>query len=85
MITAFVAAVPAYLILTVAGLALLGTFASAMTEALAAAEDRLAAVVTFVVTASGLAFLGIGSAFWGLVAGLAVYALARWKPGTPKT
>jgi benzoate membrane transport protein len=85
MITAFVAAVPAYLILTVAGLALLGTFASAMTEALAAAEDRLAAVVTFVVTASGLAFLGIGSAFWGLVAGLAVYALARWKPGAGKT
>ncbi|HEY9536914.1 MAG TPA: benzoate/H(+) symporter BenE family transporter [Kiloniellaceae bacterium] len=79
-ITAFVAAVPAYLILAVAGLALLGAFGSALTEALAAAEDRLAAVVTFLVTASGLSFLGIGSAFWGLLAGLAVFALTRWKP-----
>ena len=79
-ITAFIAAVPAYLILAVAGLALLGAFAAALTEALAAAQDRLAAVVTFVATASGLSFLGIGSAFWGLLAGLAVYALTRWRP-----
>ena len=79
-ITAFVAAVPAYLILAVAGLALLGAFAAALTEALASAEDRLAAVVTFLATASGLSFLGIGSAFWGLLAGLAVYALTRWRP-----
>src|SRR3546814_2696251 len=54
-ITAFVAAVPAYLILAVAGLALLGAFGSALTEALAAAEDRLAAVVTFLVTEIGRA------------------------------
>ncbi|MGF1630685.1 MAG: benzoate/H(+) symporter BenE family transporter [Kiloniellaceae bacterium] len=79
-ITAFVAAVPAYLILTVAGLALLGAFGSALTEALAAADDRLAAIVTFLATASGLSFLGIGSAFWGLLAGLAVLALTRWRP-----
>ncbi|MEQ8356618.1 MAG: benzoate/H(+) symporter BenE family transporter [Kiloniellaceae bacterium] len=84
VITAFVAAVPAYLILTVAGLALLGAFASALTDALAAAEDRLAAVVTFLATASGLSFLGIGSAFWGLLAGLAVFALTRWRPGSGK-
>ncbi|MEO3431159.1 benzoate/H(+) symporter BenE family transporter [Pelagibius sp. CAU 1746] len=81
LITAFVAAVPAYLILTVAGLALLGAFGSALTEALAAAEDRLAAIVTFLATASGLSFFGIGSAFWGLLAGLALYALTRWRPG----
>ncbi|HEY9550277.1 MAG TPA: benzoate/H(+) symporter BenE family transporter, partial [Kiloniellaceae bacterium] len=80
-ITAFVAAVPAYLILAVAGLALLGAFGAALTEALAAAEDRLAAIVTFLATASGLSFLGIGSAFWGLLAGLAVFGLARWRPG----
>ncbi len=81
IITAFVAAVPAYLILTVAGLALLGAFGSALTEALAAAEDRLAAIVTFLATASGLSFFGVGSAFWGLLAGLALYALTRWRPG----
>jgi benzoate membrane transport protein len=79
-ITAFVAAVPAYLILMVAGLALLGPFASALTEALKAPDDRLAAIVTFLGTASGLAFFGIGSAFWGLVAGLGILMLTRWKP-----
>lgn len=80
-ITAFVAAVPAYLILTVAGLALLGAFGAALTEAMSTAEDRLPAIVTFVGTASGLSFFGIGSAFWGLLAGLALLALTRWRPG----
>jgi benzoate membrane transport protein len=80
-ITAFVAAVPAYLILTVAGLALLGAFGAALTEALTSVEDRLAAIVTFLGTASGLSFFGIGSAFWGLVAGLVLLALTRWRPG----
>jgi len=80
-ITAFVAAIPAYLFLTVAGLALLSAFAAALTESMAAAKDRLPAVVTFVGTASGLSFFGIGSAFWGLVAGIAMMALLRWRPG----
>ena len=79
-ITAFVAAVPAYLILTVAGLALLGAFGSALTGALTAEDDRLPAIITFLGTASGLSFFGIGSAFWGLVAGLAMMALLRWRP-----
>lgn len=78
-IAAFVLALPTYLIMAVAGLALLGPFASALTGALEAAEDRLPAVVTFVVTASGLSFLGVGSAFWGLLAGLGLYALTRWR------
>ncbi len=79
VITVFVLALPAYLILAVAGLALLGPFASALTGALEAAEERLPAVVTFAVTASGLSFLGVGSAFWGLLAGLGLYALTRWR------
>jgi len=79
-ITAFVAAVPAWLILAVAGLALLGPFANALTEALTAPQDRVAAIVTFLGTASGLSFFGIGSAFWGLVAGLAILLLTRWQP-----
>ncbi|NIA69050.1 benzoate/H(+) symporter BenE family transporter [Pelagibius litoralis] len=78
-IAAFVLALPTYLIMAVAGLALLGPFAAALTDALGEAEDRLPAVVTFVVTASGLSFLGVGSAFWGLLAGLALYALTRWR------
>lgn len=79
-ITAFVAAIPAYLFLTVAGLALLAAFGSALTDSMAAAEDRLPAVITFVGTASGLSFFGIGSAFWGLLGGLAMMALLRWRP-----
>ncbi|WP_422368124.1 benzoate/H(+) symporter BenE family transporter [Pelagibius sp.] len=79
VITVFVLALPTYLILAVAGLALLGPFASALTGALEETEDRLAAVVTFVVTASGVSFLGVGSAFWGLLAGLGLYALTRWR------
>lgn len=78
-IAAFVLALPTYLIMAVAGLALLGPFAAALTGALEAAEDRLPAVVTFTVTASGLSFLGVGSAFWGLLAGLGLYALTRWR------
>ena len=33
--------------------------------------------MTFLVTASGVAFAGVGSAFWGLVAGLATLAVLR--------
>ena len=79
-ITAFVAAIPAYLFLTVAGLALLAAFGSALTDSMAKVEDRLPAVITFVGTASGLSFFGIGSAFWGLLGGLAMMALLRWRP-----
>lgn len=61
----------------VAGLALLGSLAAALQAGMADAERREAAVVTFVVTASGVALFGIGSAFWGLLAGAAVLGLDR--------
>ena len=77
--TAFISASPPILIEAVAGLALLGAFGSAVMGAVSAAEGREAAVVTFVVTASGLSFLGISGAFWGLVAGGAMLALQRWR------
>ena len=77
--TAFISASPPILIQAVAGLALLGALASAMMGAVAKVEDREAAVVTFVVTASGLSFFGISGAFWGLVAGGLILALTRWR------
>jgi benzoate membrane transport protein len=77
--TAFISAAPPILIQAVAGLALFGAFGGALMGAMAEAKDREAAVVTFVVTASGLSFFGVSSAFWGLVAGGAIYALARWR------
>ena len=77
--TAFIAASPPVLIEAVAGLALLGAFGASIAAAVAETRDREAAVVTFLVTASGLTFFGIGGAFWGLLAGGAVMALGRWR------
>jgi len=70
-------ALPPALLATVAGLALLGSMASAMGSALAADQDRLAAAGTLAVTASGVTLIGVGSAFWGLVFGLLILGLDR--------
>ena len=76
---AFINAAPPILIQAVAGLALLGAFGGSMMAAVSAPKDREAAIITFLVTASGITFAGISGAFWGLLAGGAVMALARWK------
>ncbi|MCC0044011.1 MAG: benzoate/H(+) symporter BenE family transporter [Brucellaceae bacterium] len=68
-------ALPPQLIILVAGLGLLAPLANALTMALGDAGLRTAAVVAFAVTASGVTMAGIGSAFWGLMAGLFVAAL----------
>lgn len=78
-LVALVAVLPPVFIVVVAGLGLLGSFANAVSLAVANPADRFAAVTAFVVTASGLAFFDIGAAFWGLLAGLAVHALESWK------
>ncbi len=70
-----IAALPPELIKTVAGLALLGAFAGALGSALSEAPKVFPAVITLAVTASGLTLFGIGSAFWGLVAGLVTLGL----------
>jgi benzoate membrane transport protein len=77
---AFVAAAPPVLIQAVAGLALLASLAGALSAALAAEDTRLPAILTFVVTASGLSVGGIGAAFWGLLAGGGLMWLLRPKP-----
>ena len=76
---------PPVLVEAVAGLALLGALAGAMSSAVTAPEGREAAVVTFVVTAAGVSFLGIGSAFWGLLAGLAFHFAFRPRTRPPTT
>jgi benzoate membrane transport protein len=77
--TAFISAAPPILIQAVAGLALLGAFGSSLLGAVTDAKDREAAIITFIVTASGLTFFGISGAFWGLLAGGAIYALTHWR------
>jgi benzoate membrane transport protein len=64
-----VSASPPLLITTVAGLAMLGALVSGITAALEAPQHRLVAIITFLVVASGIVVAGVGSAFWGLVAG----------------
>lgn len=68
---------PPVLVEAVAGLALLGALAAAIASAVANPAGREAAAVTFVVTAAGVTFLGVGSAFWGLLAGAAMTLLHR--------
>ena len=69
-VVVFFAAIPEALILAVAGLALLGTIGSGLQAALQDKHERDAALITFLVTASGMVLWGVGSAFWGLVAGI---------------
>ncbi|GAA1505842.1 benzoate membrane transport protein [Agromyces terreus] len=66
---AIVHASPPIIITAVAGLALLGALVTSITGSLEEPSSRIAAISTFLVTASGIAVAGIGSAFWGLVVG----------------
>jgi benzoate membrane transport protein len=74
-VAALFAVFPRELVMAIAGLALLGTIGNALATALAGEAERDAALVTFLVTASGLTIASIGSAFWGLAAGLLVLGL----------
>lgn len=65
-------AIPHVVVMAVAGMALLATIGSSLAVAVTDEHERDAALVTFLVTASGMALWGIGSAFWGLVFGLVV-------------
>lgn len=75
-VTAFVALSPTILIEAVGGLALIAAFSGSAMAAFKEPETREAAAVTFLVTASGISFVGISGAFWGLLAGGLVMALA---------
>lgn len=78
-LVAVFAVLPAGLIALVAGLGLMGALANALVIAFAEEGERFAALTAFAVTASGITLAGIGSAFWGLAAGLAVLALERLR------
>ncbi len=74
LVSTVAVAAPAGVIAAVAGLALVATFGSAAASSLADDGRREAAAITFVVAASGLSIVGVGAAFWALVAG-GVYLL----------
>lgn len=68
-VTGLLLAFPKELVLAIAGLALLGTIGGGLHTALRDDAHREAALITFLVTLSGVVIAGIGSAFWGVVAG----------------
>ncbi|WP_431099474.1 benzoate/H(+) symporter BenE family transporter [Polaromonas aquatica] len=68
-ITGLLTAFPKELVLAIAGLALLGTIGNGLAAAMEDESHREAALITFLVTLSGVVIAGIGSAFWGVVAG----------------
>lgn len=74
-ISSLLTALPVAWIHTLAGLALLSTIAGSLHQALNNERERDAAVITFLVTASGLTLAGVGSAFWGLLAGGICYCV----------
>ncbi|TPI07781.1 benzoate/H(+) symporter BenE family transporter [Mesorhizobium sp. B4-1-3] len=78
-LVAIFAVLPQSLIVLVAGLALTAPLANALSIALKEEAERMPATVTFAVTASGLTLFGVGAAFWGLVAGMAVLFLEKLK------
>lgn len=74
-VTGLMAALPVSWIQMLAGLALLGTISGSLFQALHNEAERDAAIVTFLVTASGLTVFSVGSAFWGLVVGGICYSV----------
>lgn len=76
---ALFAAFPRELVLAVAGLALFGTIGGGLATAMKDEAQREPALVTFLVTASGLSLGGIGSAFWGVVAGALALWVLNWR------
>jgi benzoate membrane transport protein len=79
-VVGLIAAFPVALVLAVAGFALLGTIGGALATALQDERSREAALITFLVTASGLQLWGVGAPFWAVVAGALALAVQHWRP-----
>jgi benzoate membrane transport protein len=80
-VTGVLTAFPRELVLAIAGLALLGSIGGGLAVAMKDELHREAALITFLVTLSGVTLAGIGSAFWGVVAGALALFVQQWRPG----
>ena len=76
--TSLVTATPPLIITAVAGLAMLGALVAGLGAALEKPETRIVAIITFLVVASGIVIVGIGSPFWGLLVGGIVMLWLGW-------
>ena len=80
-VTGVLTAFPRELVLAIAGLALFGSIGGGLAVAMKEEQHREAALITFLVTLSGVTLAGIGSAFWGVVAGALALFVQQWRPG----
>lgn len=79
VITGLLTAFPQELVVAIAGLALLGTIGNGLAAALRDESHREAALITFLVTLSGVVLAGVGSAFWGVVAGSCALFVQQYR------
>lgn len=78
-INQFANVIPPVFITALAGIALLGTIGHNIALAFQNTTEREAALLTFLFSASGVQFFGIGSAFWGLIFGFVVLSIFKFK------
>ncbi|MGP1630143.1 MAG: benzoate/H(+) symporter BenE family transporter, partial [Giesbergeria sp.] len=83
VVTGLLSAFPKELVVAIAGLALLGTIGSGLASALREERHREAALITFLVTLSGVVIGGVGSAFWGVVAGSVALFVQQYASRPP--
>ncbi|SHN38239.1 benzoate membrane transport protein [Rhizobacter sp. OV335] len=79
-VTGVLTAFPRELVVAIGGFALLGSIGTGLAAALKEDAHREAALITFLVTLSGLSLWGIGSAFWGVAAGALALFVQQWRP-----
>ena len=79
VVTGLLTAFPKELVACIAGLALLGTIGGGLATALQQEKHREAALITFLVTLSGVVIGGVGSAFWGVIAGSLALFIQHWR------
>lgn len=78
VVTGLLTAFPPELVLAIAGLALLGSIGGGLASALKEETNREAALITFLVTLSGVVIAGVGSAFWGVAAGVVALFVQKY-------
>ncbi len=79
-VTGLLTAFPHELVVAIAGFALLGSIGGGLAVALGDERHREAALITFLVTLSGVSLAGVGSAFWGVVFGGGAHFVQQWRP-----
>ena len=79
LVTGLLTSFPNELVVAIAGIALLSTIGNGLASALRDERHREPALITFLVTLSGITLMDIGSAFWGVVAGSLALFVQQYK------